>query len=75
MHGFFHHNKPVFHHPDVESPAMGEGFIRFYKDRIKRSWKTIFISTFIIGLFVHIYKFTNNFLRPIRLIRMIKIEI
>ncbi len=41
---------------------MGNGLITFYKNKINKSRKIIFISTFIIGLLVHIYKFTNNLL-------------
>ncbi len=41
---------------------MGNSLIIFYKNKVKKSWKIIFISTFIIGLLVHFYKFTNNFL-------------
>lgn len=39
---------------------MGEGFIQFYRTRVKKSWKLAFFSAFVIGLFVHMYKFTNT---------------
>ncbi len=39
---------------------MGEGFIQFYRTGIKKSWKLAFFSAFAIGLFVHMYKFTNT---------------
>lgn len=41
---------------------MGEGVINFYKTKVKKSWKIAFLSTFIIGLLTHIYKFTNTLL-------------
>lgn len=66
MHRHFFHSKPVYLSDEPcdngRDIAMGEDLIRLFKYKIKRSWKTIFISTFIIGLFVHIYKFTNSFL-------------
>lgn len=39
---------------------MGKGLLEFYRNRIKTSWKTAFISTFVIGLLIHLYKFTNT---------------
>ncbi len=41
---------------------MGEGFVEFYQTRIKKSWKLAFVSAFVIGLLVHMYKFTNTLL-------------
>lgn len=41
---------------------MGKELVDLYKNKVKRSWKIAFYSTFIIGLFVHIYKFTNTLL-------------
>ena len=41
---------------------MGEGFVEFYQTRIKKSWKLAFVSVFVIGLLVHMYKFTNTLL-------------
>lgn len=38
---------------------MGSELIRFYKERVKPSWKTAFVATILIGLLVHLYKFTN----------------
>ena len=32
-----------------------------FRDKVKTSWKTAFISAVVIGLLVHLYKFTNNF--------------
>ena len=40
---------------------MGEDLIRLYQNKVKKEWKTAFISAFIIGLLVHFYKFTNYF--------------
>lgn len=39
---------------------MGTQLLALYHDRVKKEWKIAFLSTFIIGLLVHIYKFTNN---------------
>lgn len=41
---------------------MGKELVDLYHNKVKRSWKIAFYSTFIIGLFVHIYKFTNTLL-------------
>ncbi len=41
---------------------MGEGFVEFYQTRIKKSWKLAFVSAFVVGLLVHMYKFTNTLL-------------
>lgn len=38
---------------------MGDNLVKFYNERIKKEWKITFISTMIIGLLTHIYKFTN----------------
>lgn len=38
---------------------MGNDLIRFYKEKVKTSWKIAFLSVVIIGLLVHLYKFTN----------------
>lgn len=38
---------------------MGDGLVRFYKEKIKSQWKITFIATMVIGLLTHIYKFTN----------------
>lgn len=38
---------------------MGENIINLYKTKCRKEWKIAFISTLVIGLFVHIYKFTN----------------
>lgn len=38
---------------------MGTEILRFYDEKIKKRWKLAFISAFVIGLLVHIYKFTN----------------
>lgn len=39
---------------------MGEVFLRFYKQKLKKEWKTAFFSTFIVALLVHLYKFVNT---------------
>lgn len=38
---------------------MGSGILTFYHDKIKKTWKTAFFSAFLLGLLIHIYKFTN----------------
>ena len=38
---------------------MGTEILTFYKEKLKKEWKLAFYSAFIIGLLVHIYKFTN----------------
>ena len=40
---------------------MGTKLIEAWKtNKIKKEWKIAFIATFIIGLLVHIYRFTND---------------
>jgi len=39
---------------------MGAGLLAFYRDRVKRPWRTAFASAFLIGLLAHLYKFTNT---------------
>lgn len=39
---------------------MGEELLNFYRHKLKREYKIAFISTFIISLLIHIYKFTNT---------------
>lgn len=38
---------------------MGKEILCFYHKKIKKSWKIAFYSAFVLGLLVHIYKFTN----------------
>lgn len=38
---------------------MGTWMIRLYQEKIKKEWKTAFWSAFVLGLLVHVYKFTN----------------
>ncbi len=38
---------------------MGSEILTFYQNNIKKNWKIAFASAFIMGLLVHIYKFTN----------------
>ena len=38
---------------------MGSELLTFYRNNLKKSWKTAFFSAFFLGLLVHIYKFTN----------------
>lgn len=38
---------------------MGSELLTFYRQKLKKTWKTAFYSGFFIGLLVHIYKFTN----------------
>lgn len=39
---------------------MGEEILKFYKTKLKREYKVAFISTFVISLLIHLYKFTNT---------------
>lgn len=41
---------------------MGLDVIEFCRSRVKKSWKIAFLSAFLAGLLVHIYKFTNTLL-------------
>lgn len=41
---------------------MGQGLLLWYREKCKPSWKVAFFSTFVIGLLVHMYKFTNTLL-------------
>ena len=38
---------------------MGDCFVKWYREKIKSTWKLAFFSAFIIGLLIHIYKFNN----------------
>ena len=38
---------------------MGSELISFYQNKIKKTWKLAFFSAFVLGLLVHLYKFTN----------------
>lgn len=38
---------------------MGEGFLRFYRERVRESWKIAFFSALVVGLIAHLFKFTN----------------
>ena len=38
---------------------MGTEFLQFYNEKIKKTWKLAFCSAFILGLFIHMYRFTN----------------
>lgn len=40
---------------------MGEGIVRFYREKVKKGWKISFLSALIFGFLVHTYKFTNYF--------------
>lgn len=39
---------------------MGENLLIFYRTKVKQNQKIAFISTFLIGLLVHLYKFSNT---------------
>ena len=39
---------------------MGTQLIDIYRNKIKKEWKIAFLSTFIVGMLVHLYKFTNT---------------
>ena len=38
---------------------MGNMVLQLYHSKVKKTWKIAFFSTVIIGLLVHLYKFTN----------------
>lgn len=40
---------------------MGESIIKLYRDKVKKKWKTAFLSAVIMGFMVHFYRFTNYF--------------
>ena len=39
---------------------MGETFARFYREKLRDTWKAAFISALAVGLAAHLYKFTNT---------------
>ena len=39
---------------------MGETVVAFYRNRVKKSWKTAFFAALVFGLIAHAYKFTNT---------------
>ena len=39
---------------------MGKYMVEYYQKKVKKEWKIAFFSTFIIGILIHIYKFTNT---------------
>lgn len=39
---------------------MGTGLLEMYRQRVKKEWKQAFISAMLIGLCIHLYKFTNT---------------
>lgn len=39
---------------------MGERFLLFYKNKLRKEYKIAFFSTFIIALLIHLYKFANT---------------
>lgn len=41
---------------------MGASIINFYRNKVKWQWKVAFTATFILGLLIHLYKFTNTLL-------------
>lgn len=38
---------------------MGSEILEFYHEKVKKTWKLAFCAAFVIGLLVHIYRFTN----------------
>jgi len=38
---------------------MGESLVYFYREKLKKEWKLAFLSAFVIGLLVHLYRFVN----------------
>ena len=41
---------------------MGKGLLYFYNNKVKKEWKISWISAFIIGLIIHLFKFSNTIL-------------
>lgn len=41
---------------------MGAGILACYRQRVKQTWKWAFLSTMVIGLLIHAYRFTNTLL-------------
>ena len=39
---------------------MGTQLIDIYRNKIKKEWKIAFAATFVIGMLIHIYRFTND---------------
>jgi len=39
---------------------MGEELLLFYKEKVKGEYKVAFISTFVISILIHVYKFVNT---------------
>ena len=39
---------------------MGEKILQFYQTKLRKEYKTAFVSTFIITMLIHLYKFTNT---------------
>lgn len=38
---------------------MGDCFVKWYREKVKSTWKLAFFSAFIMGLLIHIFKFNN----------------
>lgn len=39
---------------------MGEGILQFYQTKLRKEYKIAFISTFIVAMLIHLYKFANT---------------
>ncbi len=39
---------------------MGEGLLTLYHQKVKKEWKIAFVAAVLLGLLIHIYKFTNT---------------
>lgn len=39
---------------------MGSRLVSFYRSHVKKTWKIAFVSAAVMGMLVHLYKFTNN---------------
>ena len=44
----------------MEVLSMGEGLLHFYRTKLKKEYKFAFVSTFLIAMLIHIYKFVNT---------------
>lgn len=44
----------------LEEKTMGEGLLQLYRTKLKKEYKTAFISTFFLALLIHLYKLANT---------------
>ena len=44
----------------MEVLGMGEGLLQFYRTKVKKEYKFAFVSTFLMAMLIHMYKFVNT---------------